>query len=82
LLKRLLSDGFLAETSPGSKHLSIAESGITDYYLTEKDLTDLYSKWNIIVLEKLQKRDFFYGKEYARELWWALIENSSKQKTN
>lgn len=77
LLTYVLSDndGFLAEKSPGAHSLSIAASGITDYYLTREELLEPLEQWEILALDETEKRDVFYGGEYTRKLWWGLFKN-------
>ena len=68
-------DGFLQSTNPGADSTSVEDSGITDHYFTESYLRSLYLDWNILVLDKIEKQDDFYGQEYTRRIWWMLLEH-------
>lgn len=67
-------DGFLEATSPGAKSTTVEKSGITDHYFSENYLRSVYREWNILVLDKIEKPDDFYGKTYTRRIWWMLAE--------
>lgn len=67
-------DGFLEAISPGADSTTVAGSGITDFYFTEERLTNTYTNWNILELDKISKQDHFYGRQYTRRIWWMLAE--------
>ena len=68
-------DGFLAATAPSQTTTTIKKTGITDNYFSEKRLRELYKHWHVLELAKVEKIDFFYGKNYTRRIWWVLLRN-------
>jgi ubiquinone/menaquinone biosynthesis C-methylase UbiE len=68
-------DGFLAATNPGGISTTVETSGITDNYFTEEYLKKIYKEWEILVLDKVEKTDHFYDKNYTRRIWWMLLQN-------
>lgn len=71
-------DGFLEATRPGQTQTTVQDSGITDNYLSEERLRHIYAEWTILALEKHEKQDLFYGREYTRRLWWLLLRNEQQ----
>lgn len=69
-------DGYLQAASAQDKRVTVADSGITDHYLSEDDLRNTYSGWEFVHLEKIIKQDTFYGKDYTRRIWWGLLKNT------
>jgi SAM-dependent methyltransferase len=69
-------DGFLEATAPGAATTTVEESGITDNYLTEEQLRQLYRRWEVVAIDKVEKVDHFYGKNYTRRIWWMLLRNT------
>jgi SAM-dependent methyltransferase len=69
-------DGFLEVTAPGEATTTVEESGITDNYLSEGQLRDLYKAWEVLEMDKVEKVDHFYGKNYTRRIWWMLLKNN------
>lgn len=70
------NDSVLKEMAPGKNATTVEESGVTDYYFTERELKDLYKKWELLEMDEVSKRDTFYGKEYERRIWWMLLRNT------
>lgn len=68
-------DGFLEATAPGKTVTTVEESGITDNYLSEDQLRSLYKAWKVLEMDKIEKVDHFYGKNYTRRIWWMLLRN-------
>jgi SAM-dependent methyltransferase len=68
-------DGFLLATNPGQTRTTVQDSGITDNYLSEERLRQLYKRWTVLEMEKTEKLDIFYGREYTRRIWWMLLRN-------
>ena len=73
-------DGFLEAMAPGGTTTTVEKSGITDNYLSEDQLRNLYKEWEVLKIDKIEKIDHFYGKNYARRIWWMLLKNN-KQNT-
>jgi SAM-dependent methyltransferase len=72
-------DGFLEATAPpGTASTTIEASGITDNYFSQDQLRRLYKQWEVLEMDKIEKTDHFYGKNYTRRLWWMLLRNSAK----
>lgn len=69
-------DGFLEAMAPGKTATTVEESGITDNYFSEKQLRNLYKRWQVLTVDKIEKVDHFYGKNYTRRIWWMLLKNS------
>ena len=67
-------DGYLAEAAPGRTSYTI--EGLTDHTWAEEELRKLYEKWEVLALDKTEKLDDFYGKQYTRRIWWMLLKNS------
>lgn len=74
-----INDGVLKEKAPGKTSTTIHETGITDYYFAEHELSDLYKQWELLKLDEVSKRDSFYGKEYERRIWWMVLKNNKKE---
>jgi len=72
-------DGFLEATAPGKSATTVEESGITDNYLSEAQLRKLYKDWEVLEMNKIEKLDHFYGKNYMRRIWWILLRNHKEQ---
>jgi SAM-dependent methyltransferase len=68
-------DGYLQATNPGQTQTTVQDSGITDNYLSEERLRRLYVHWTVLEMEKTEKQDIFYGREYTRRIWWMLLKN-------
>ncbi len=51
------------------------ESGIVEHCRTQKELETIYKNWETLKLEKIKKKDDYYGKRYMRRLWWGIMRN-------
>ena len=75
-------DGYLQASNPGQTQTTVQDSGITDNYLSEERLRHVYDKWTILEMEKIEKLDVFYGREYMRRIWWMLLQNKRPNATD
>ena len=68
-------DGYLKMTAPEQNHYEVDSTGIIDYAYTETELRKLYSKWQILDLQHIEKEDVLNGEQYVRRLWRMVGRN-------
>jgi ubiquinone/menaquinone biosynthesis C-methylase UbiE len=71
-------DGYLQTVAPGASSYEVSESGVTDYFFTEEELRDVYQKWDVLEMHKVEKIDTFYKETFTRRIWWMLLRNGEK----
>ncbi len=70
-------DPYLAPRCDQDGYATVPESGLIDRCFSVPMLKDLYSRWEILHLDKVERQDTFFGREYARRLWWLLARRSA-----
>ena len=72
-------DPYLAPRCDKEGYATVPESGLIDRCFSEITLRDVYSHWEFLRLEKVEKQDTFFGREYTRRLWWLLARRPSER---
>ncbi len=74
-------DPYLAPRCDRDGYATVPESGLIDRCFSAPMLKDIYSQWEILHLDKIEKQDTFFGREYTRRLWWLLARRSAAQRS-
>jgi SAM-dependent methyltransferase len=69
-------DGYLGPRVDEAGFYQVPETGLMEHAWRKTELKQLYDEWQILTLDKIEKKDQFYGQTYTRRLWWLVARKS------